>query len=74
LDSTPGLYEARTIACRERPNVKLLDSLGTLFESGFRMPPGAAGLHGASIFSVTELCAQSRGPALPVPKERGDAC
>jgi hypothetical protein len=74
LDSAPGLYEARTIACRERPDVKLLDSLSALFEPGFRMPPVAACLHGASIFSATELCAQSLRPALSVPKERGDAC
>jgi hypothetical protein len=54
--------------------VKLLDSLCALIEPGFRTPPVAACLHCASIFSVTELCAQSLGPALSVPKERGDAC
>jgi hypothetical protein len=74
LDSAPGLYEALTIACRERPDVKPLDSLFALFEPSFRMPPVAAFLHGASIFSVTELGAQSFSPALPVQKERGYAC
>jgi hypothetical protein len=74
LDSAPGLYEARTITCRERPDVELFDSLCALFEPGFRMPPVAACLHGASIFSATELCAQPLRPALSMPKERGDAC
>jgi hypothetical protein len=74
LDSAPGLYEARTIACRERPDVKPLDSLCALFESGFPMPPVTAFLHGASILSATELCAQSFSPALSLQKERGDAC
>jgi hypothetical protein len=74
LDPVPGLYEARTIACRERPDVKPLDSLSALFEPGFRMPPVAAFFHGPSIFSITELGAQSFSPALSMPKERGDTC
>jgi hypothetical protein len=59
LDSPPGLYEARTIACSERPDVKRLDSLPALFEPGFRMPSITALLHGAIIFSATELSAQT---------------
>jgi len=35
-----------------------------LFEPGFRMLPVTAFLHGARIFSTTELVAQSFGPAL----------
>jgi hypothetical protein len=38
------------------------------------MPPVAAFLHGASVFSAAELSAQSFSPALSPPKERGDAC
>jgi hypothetical protein len=74
LDSAPGLYEALPVACRERPDVKGLDSLRTLFQPGFRMLPVAAFLHGASVFSAAELSAQSFSPALSAPKERGDAC
>jgi hypothetical protein len=74
LDSAPGLYEARAIARRERPDVKPLNSLCALFEHGFRMPTVAAFLHGASVFSATELSAQSFSPALSVQEERGDAC
>src|SRR5579864_503537 len=73
LDSAPGLYEARTIACSERPDVKPLDSLCALFEPGFGVPPIAALLHGAIIFSAPELSAQSFSPALSVQNERGDA-
>jgi hypothetical protein len=73
LDSAPGCYEARTIACRERPDVKPLDSLCALFEPGFRLPAVAAFLHGASIFSITELSAQSSSPTLSMQKERHDA-
>jgi hypothetical protein len=73
LDYVPGLYEARTIACCERPNMKPLDALCALFEPGFRMPLAAL-LHGASIFSATELSAQSGSPPLSMQKERGDAC
>jgi hypothetical protein len=74
LDSAPGLYEARTIACCKRPDVKLLNSLCAPFEPGFRMPPVAAFLHGPSIFSITELSAQSFSPALSMQEESGDAC
>ena len=73
LDSAPGLHEARAIACRERPDMTRLDSLCALFEPGFRMPPFAAFLHGASILSATELSAQSFGSALSMQNERGDA-
>jgi hypothetical protein len=38
------------------------------------MPTVAAFLHGASVFSATELSAQSFSPALSVQEERGDAC
>ena len=72
LDPVPGLYEARTIACRERTDVKPLDALCALFQLGFRMPLVAAFLHGAIVFSVTELSAQSYSPALPVRKKRDD--
>jgi len=74
LDSAPGFYEASTIACRERSDVKPLNSLRALFEPGFRMPPVAAFLHGAIIFCAAELSAQSFSPALSVQEERGDAC
>ena len=74
LDSAPGLDEARAVGCRKRLDVKLLDSLRALFEPGFGMPPVAAFLHGASIFSATELSAQSCSAALPVHKERRDGC
>jgi len=73
LDFTPGLHEARTIACRQRPDVKALDSLCTLFEAGFGMPPVAAFFHRSTIFSVTELSAQFFSPALSVRKEQSDA-
>jgi hypothetical protein len=74
LDPAPGFHEARTIARRERPDVKLLDSLGTLFEPGFGIPAVAACLHGARIFSATELSAQAGCPALPLHQEHCDAC
>lgn len=74
LDSAPGLYEARTIACRERPDVKPFDSMCALFEPGFRMLPVAALLHGASIFRAAELSAESLRPALSLQKQRGDGC
>ena len=61
-------------ARRERPDVKLLDSLGTLFEPGFGIPAVAACLHGARIFSATELSAQAGCPALPLHQEHCDAC
>jgi hypothetical protein len=73
LDSAPGLYEARTIAGCERPDVKTLDSLCTPVEPGFRLPPGTAFLYGAGIFSATELAAQSFGPALSEKEQRRDA-
>jgi hypothetical protein len=74
LDSAPGLYEAFTIACRERPNVKPLDSLSALFEPGFRLSPIAPFLHRASILSGAELSAQSCSPALSLQVQRGDSC
>ena len=74
LDVAPGRYEACTIACRERPDAKPFDSLCALVERGFRMPPVAAFLHGASIFGATELSAQSCSPAFSVQKERDEAC
>jgi hypothetical protein len=74
LDSAPRLYEARTIGCRERPDVKCLDPLCTLLQTGLPMPPVAAFLHSASIFRATELTTQSFSPALSVSKERGNAC
>jgi hypothetical protein len=37
--------------------LKPLDSLCPLFEAGLRVPPVAAFLDGASIFSATELTA-----------------
>jgi hypothetical protein len=70
----PGLYEARSICRRQRPDVKPLDSLCALFERGFRMPPVAVFLHGAGILSATELSAQSFRPALPLRQEHGDTC
>jgi hypothetical protein len=73
LDSAPGVFEARTIAGRERPDVKTFDSFRALFEPGFRMPPATAFLHGAGIFSATELAAQSFGPALSKKEQRHDA-
>ena len=74
LDSAPGIHEARAISCRERPDMQSLDSLQAVFEAGFPMPPVAAFLHGASIFSASELGAQLFRVALPVQKQRGDAC
>ena len=74
LHPAPGLDEARAIGCRERPNVKPLDSLCPPFEPGFPVPPATAVLHGAGVFSATELSPQSFSPALSAPKERGDAC
>jgi hypothetical protein len=53
--------------------VELLDSLRTLFQPGFPLPPVAAFLHGAGIFRATELSAQSFSPALSAKKERRNA-
>jgi len=74
LDTAPGLYAAGAIACRERPNVKPLDSLCALFQMGFPMPPVTAFLHSAGIFRATELGAQSFSSALSMQKERGNTC
>jgi hypothetical protein len=73
LDSLPGLYKACPVTCRERLDVQPLDSLCSFFECGFRMPPVAAFLYGALIFSSSELSAKSFSPALSVQEERGDA-
>ena len=54
--------------------MKPLDSLCALFEPGFPVPAVAAFLHGASIFSPTELSAQPFSPSLPQKKERSKAC
>ncbi|MFZ0593885.1 MAG: hypothetical protein WAM39_25745, partial [Bryobacteraceae bacterium] len=72
LNSAPGLYEARTIGHRERPDLKRLDSLCALLKPSFRMLAVAAFLHGASIFSTTELSAQSFSSALSAQKEHDD--
>jgi len=63
LDSAPGLHKARAIAWRERADVESLDSFGTLFEPGFRVPP-APFFHRASVFLATEPSAQFFSPAL----------
>jgi hypothetical protein len=73
LDSAPGLCEARAISCRERAKVERLDSFGALIEPGFPKAPAAAFLHGASLFSATELSAQSFSPTLAMQQKRGDA-
>jgi hypothetical protein len=62
LDFTPGVFEARTVAGRQRPDAETLDSFSALVESGFRVPPVTAFLHGVGIFSSPELAAQSFGP------------
>jgi hypothetical protein len=72
LDFAPGIYEACTIAGRERSDVEAFDSFCALVEPGFRMPPITALLHGARIFSATELAAQSFGPALSEKEQRRD--
>ena len=38
--------------------MKSLDSLGPLFEPGFRLPPATPFLHGAGIFLATESSSQ----------------
>jgi hypothetical protein len=73
LDCAPGLYEACAIACRELPDVQPLNSLCALFEPGFPMPPVAAFLDCACIFSATELSAKLFRAALSVQKECHDA-
>src|SRR4030095_3007994 len=73
LDSAPGVTEARTILRRDRPNVETLDSFGAPFECSFRMPTVSAFLHGAGIFSATELASQSFGPALSSKEQCRDA-
>jgi hypothetical protein len=73
LDPAPRVFEACTIAGRERPDVETFDSFRALFEPGFRMPPVTAFLHGVGIFSATELAAQSFGPALSKREQRRDA-
>jgi hypothetical protein len=74
LDSAPRLCEARAIGCRERPDVKCLDPLCTLLQTGLAMPPVATFLHSASIFRATELTTQPFRPALAVNKKRDNAC
>jgi len=74
LDLAPGVHKACTIACREGPDAKPLDSFGALFERGLRMPPVATVLHGPCIFSATELSPQSCSPAFSAPSERGEGC
>jgi hypothetical protein len=74
LDCAPRLHETRSIACCERPDVKLFDSLHTIFEPGFAMPHVATFPYGATIFSAAKLSAQLFGPALSLQNERRDAC
>ena len=73
LDSPPGLYETRPIACREGLDMKLFDSLCSLFEPGFRLAHAAAFLYGAGVFSATELSPQSFSPPPSLPQDRADA-
>jgi hypothetical protein len=73
LDSTPGGFEARAIAGGKRPDVETFDSFRALVEPGFRVPAATAFLHGAGIFTATELAAQSCGPALSEKQQRRDA-
>jgi hypothetical protein len=73
LDCAPGFYEAPTIACRERPDVKRFDALRTLLELGLRIPPVAVLLDGTIVFRNTELIAQTFSPAFSLEKERGDS-
>jgi hypothetical protein len=74
LHSAPELHDTRAITCRERMYVRLFDSLFTLFEPRFRLPPTAVLVHGASMFSVPELSAQPSSSTLPEQKKRGDDC
>jgi hypothetical protein len=72
LDSAPGFEEGRPVGQREGPNVKGLNSPCAFFEPGFPVPPGAALLHGAGIFSAFEPSAQSLRPAIPAPQSCRD--
>jgi len=59
--SPPARYEARTIVFREWPDVERFDSLSAPIEHGFRVPPVATFLDGASVFGFTEpWCAVSQ--------------
>jgi hypothetical protein len=73
LNPEPELFEAVTIAWRERSDVESLDAIFALFEVRFCKSPVTAFLYSAGIFSRTKLRAQSFGPALFEKKERGDA-
>jgi hypothetical protein len=74
LDFAPARYEARTIVFREWPDVERFDSLSAPIEHGFRVPPVATFLDGASVFGFTEPGAQFRSPAFPEPKQRDETC
>ena len=53
--------------------MKTFDSIRALFEPGLPMAPVAPFLHGAGIFSATELATQSFRPAFSEKEPRGDA-
>jgi len=73
LDFAPGVFEPRTVGGHERPDAETLDSCRALVESGFRVPPVAAFLHGMGIFSSAEPAAKSFGPALSKIEQPRDA-
>ena len=50
--------------------METFDPFRAFIEPGFRMPPAAAFLHGAGIFSAAELAAQPIGPALSKKEQR----
>jgi hypothetical protein len=73
LDSAPGLKEAGAIGCRERPNVKPLDSLRTLLQSSLAVAPVATFFQSARVFRATELSAQFFSPPVSKQKENANA-